>query len=153
MKVIKTILKVLLAIVIVLIVLVGALLGWLTAVEYKPADTEQVAVKTLRGQAKTLKAGDSISLVAWNLGYAALGDNADFFMDGGKMVYSADEARVRENLNAIINEVKATVTEVITSMSRSFSRQWISTTVLLRIISRTYMHRSRSRLWARSIQA
>ena len=113
MKVIKTILKVLLAIVIVLVVLVGALLGWLTAVEYKPADTEQVSVKTLRGQAKQLKTGDSISLVAWNLGYAALGDNADFFMDGGKMVYSADEARVRENLNAIINEVKANDPDIL----------------------------------------
>lgn len=107
MKVIKTILKVLLVIVIILVVLVGALLAWLTAVEYKPADTEDVRITQMNPQQKTLKTGDTINLMAWNIGYAALGDNADFFMDGGKMVYTADEARVRENLNAIVNEVKA----------------------------------------------
>ena len=107
MKVIKTILKVLLVIVIILVVLVGALLAWLTAVEYKPADTEDVKITSMNPQQKALKKGDSIDLMAWNIGYAALGDNADFFMDGGKMVYSADESRVRENINAIVNEVKA----------------------------------------------
>ena len=107
MKIIKIILKVLLVIVIILVVLAGALLGWLTAVEYKPADIEDIRITSMNPQQKKLKAGDSIDLMAWNIGYAALGDNADFFMDGGKMVYSADEARVRENLNAIVNEVKA----------------------------------------------
>ncbi|MBQ2155826.1 MAG: endonuclease, partial [Clostridiales bacterium] len=107
MKILKTILKVLLVIVIILVVLVGALLAWLTAVEYKPADTEEVKITSMNPQQKALKKGDTIDLMAWNIGYAALGDNADFFMDGGKMVYSADEARVRENINAIVNEVKA----------------------------------------------
>lgn len=107
MKVIKTILKVLLAIVLVLVVLVSGLLVWLTVVEYKPADVEDVKVNSLHPQKKTLASGDEINLVAWNIGYGALGDNADFFMDGGKMVYTADEARVRANLDAIINEIQA----------------------------------------------
>ena len=85
MKVLKKILKALLVIVIVLLVLVGGLLTWLTIVEYKPEDTEVVPVQSVGGQAKSLAAGDSIKFVAWNIGYGALGDNADFFMDGGKI--------------------------------------------------------------------
>lgn len=107
MKVVKGILKVLLAIVLVIVVLLAFLLIWLTAVEYRPEDTEVVAVQALDGEAKQLAEGDSLKIVSWNLGFGALGDNADFFMDGGKMVYPADEARVRENLDAFVREVKA----------------------------------------------
>lgn len=105
MKVLKAVLKILLAVVIVLIVLVAAVLIWLTIVEYRPEASENVAVQSLNGEAKELAAGDKIKIVTWNLGFGALGDNADFFMDGGKMVYPADEPRVKENLNAFINEV------------------------------------------------
>lgn len=107
MKTLKKILKALLVIVIVLLVLVGGLLTWLTIVEYKPGDTESVQVETVGGQAVSLSAGDSVKLVAWNIGYGALGDNADFFMDGGKMVYTGDEARVRANMDAMVGEIKA----------------------------------------------
>ena len=113
MKVVKNIFKTLLAIILILLVLVAGLLVWLTIVEYKPQDTEPVTVQALNAKTKTLSTGDSIKLVAWNMGYAALGDNADFFMDGGKMVYTADEARVRENLNAIISEVKSQDADIV----------------------------------------
>ena len=113
MKVLKKILKALLVIVIVLLVLVGGLLTFLTIVEYKPEDTEVVPVQSVGGQAKSLAAGDSIKFVAWNIGYGALGDNADFFMDGGKMVYTGDEARVRENMDNIANEVRAQAPDIL----------------------------------------
>ena len=106
MKALKKILKALLILVIVLLVLVGGLLTFLTIVEYKPEDKETVTVKTVGGEAKSLATGDSIKLVTWNIGYGALGDNADFFMDGGKMVYTGDEARVRANMDAMASEVK-----------------------------------------------
>ena len=107
MKALKKILKALLVLVIVLLVLVGGLLTFLTIVEYKPEDTEAVPVQTVGGQAQTLAAGDSIKFVAWNIGYGALGDNADFFMDGGKMVYTGDEARVRANMDDMVGVIKA----------------------------------------------
>lgn len=107
MKALKKILKALLVLVIVLLVLVGGLLTFLTIVEYKPEDTEAVPVQTVGGQTQTLAAGDSIKFVAWNIGYGALGDNADFFMDGGKMVYTGDEARVRANMNDMVGVIKA----------------------------------------------
>ncbi|MCR5402335.1 MAG: endonuclease [Butyrivibrio sp.] len=45
--------------------------------------------------------GDSYTIVTWNIGYAALGDNADFFMDGGKGVNTADRDRVEQNIRGI----------------------------------------------------
>ena len=106
MKTLKKILKALLILVIVLLVLVGGLLTWLTIVEYKPEDTEVVPVQTVGGQAKSLAAGDSVKFVAWNIGYGALGDNADFFMDGGKMVKSAEEDRVLKNMDGIMQTIE-----------------------------------------------
>lgn len=48
----------------------------------------------------TLKAGHTYNLMTWNIGYAGLGSNMDFFMDGGKRVRNS-EARTRQNLQAI----------------------------------------------------
>lgn len=71
----------------------------LTALEYKPAADEGAP---LIGQAGgEVRTGEPIKLVSWNIGYGALGDNADFFMDGGTKVYTADEARVMENMAGI----------------------------------------------------
>ena len=113
MKVVKKILKALLVIVVVILVLFAALLIVLTVAEYKPEDQEQVAVEALNGDAKQLSSGDSIKIVSWNMGYGALGNNADFFMDGGKMVYTADEARVKENLSAMAGEIKAQNPDIV----------------------------------------
>ena len=55
---------------------------------------------------KELHAGDTLKVVTWNIGYGALGDNADFFMDGGTSVYTADKARVQENITAVSDWLK-----------------------------------------------
>lgn len=66
-------------------------------------------------------------MLSFNTGYAGLGDNADFFMDGGKAVKSTDEARMRENMDeiaAIIAESSADFTllqEVDENSSRTYS--------------------------------
>ena len=84
--------------VVIAVAAVGILV--LTIAEYKPADTEAVvSAGTANGQ---LHAGDTVRVVSWNLGFGALGDNADFFMDGGSMVTTADRERVEQNLNDIV---------------------------------------------------
>lgn len=113
MKIVKGVLKALLIIFLVLVVIVAAVLVWLTAVEYKPEDREIVNVESLGGEAGQIAPGDSVKILSWNLGFGALGDNADFFMDGGKMVYPADEARVRTNIDAFINEVRAQDADIV----------------------------------------
>lgn len=87
--------------------MLGTVIGFLTIDEYDPQDLEYLMVD---GESKeTLLTGEPIVIMTWNIGYGALGDNADFFMDGGKMVGTADEGRVEYNLNGmtkVINEQK-----------------------------------------------
>jgi endonuclease/exonuclease/phosphatase family metal-dependent hydrolase len=44
--------------------------------------------------------------MTWNIGYGALGSNADFFMDGGKMVYSSTSERVQQNLAEMADTIR-----------------------------------------------
>ena len=99
----KKILKVLGWIILAIVAVALCFLIFLSVTEYKPAEKEQIKVS---GKAEnSIKAGDSISVLSWNLGYGALGDNADFFFDGGKAVLPSDETRVKENVNAFYTEI------------------------------------------------
>ena len=102
--VIFRIVRVILIVLLTVVLLLAGMLAFLSATEYKPAEREDVSVTG--NPAKELKLGDTVSLLTFNIGYGALGDNADFFMDGGKSVMTADKERVNKNLNGIISEVK-----------------------------------------------
>ena len=95
----KKVLKALGGIIGALLLLVVIALGVFTIAEYRPADTEVIAAD--HAAEAVLETGKEMTLVSWNIGYGALGDNADFFMDGGASVYTADEARVKGNLEGI----------------------------------------------------
>ena len=79
----KTILKCILILLLVVVIAVGGLLGWLTATEFSPAPTESVEVGR-PGEGVAVPAGEVLTVLNWNVGYAGLGRNEDFFMDGGK---------------------------------------------------------------------
>lgn len=49
---------------------------------------------------------DSLKVVTWNIGYGGLGDDMDFFYDGGTRMRCSEE-RTRENLAGIIDELKS----------------------------------------------
>ena len=86
--------------VITFLVFIAALfLGLMTAAEYRPKDRETLVSSP--PASLTLQAGQSIRIISWNTGYGALGDNADFFMDGGRGVITADSPRVLSNLGGI----------------------------------------------------
>lgn len=98
-KILRTVGIVLLCVV----VLLAGFVGFLSVTEFKPEDVEPLKVE---GTAvKTLKIGDSLTVTSWNIGYGALGDNTDFFMDGGTMVKTADEKRLTANLDGIVKTV------------------------------------------------
>lgn len=103
LKILKAILITILVLAMVATLVVGTGLGLLTIFQYTPDDTENVV---LTGQSNlSPEQGKPFKIMTWNIGYGALGDNADFFMDGGKMVYTADEQRVRANMNGIIDNI------------------------------------------------
>ena len=95
----------------ILILLVAGLFTWLTITEYKPADIETVAVEGTADPVrdfgnKGMTIGENVTIMTWNVGYGALGDNADFFMDGGKGVKTADVDRVMANLKGIGTSIR-----------------------------------------------
>ena len=101
----KQVLKWLGMLLLLIVCLVAAMLVFLSVTEYRPADRETLDIA---GEASApLHEGDSITVLTWNMGYGALGDNADFFMDGGAMVATADEARVQANLEGMIDQIEA----------------------------------------------
>ena len=105
MKILKTILKILGWILGVLVLVVAVALVVFTIAEYRPADVETV-IPEQQAEA-VLETGKPLTIVSWNCGYGALGDNAEFFMDGGTSVYTADKERVTSNLDGIREKLQA----------------------------------------------
>ncbi len=108
----------------VVVLAVAGLVGWLTVREYKPAAVEDVDVWNQDVQLPPLAPGDSLTVLSQNTGYAGLGKDSDFFMDGGKDVAPTREQEDinRNGLTAQLLEQGADVyflQEVDTDSSRS----------------------------------
>ncbi len=79
-------------------------LGYLQITEYWPADIEMVQAS---GKGLPLSsARTDFSFLTWNIGYAGLGREADFFYDGGTMV-QPEKAEMANYLKGIKAELKA----------------------------------------------
>ncbi|MFO7874692.1 MAG: hypothetical protein R6U62_09445 [Bacteroidales bacterium] len=94
--------KVLKILLITLVMLVIALLFFLLHAQitwYNP-DLKETQFET--SQPDMLHTGDTLTMLTWNLGYAGLGDDMDFFYDGGRQVRTS-KARTQENLDSILN--------------------------------------------------
>lgn len=99
----RTIFRAVVTLFVVAALALGGLVAFLTVTEYNPPDREKAE---MRGSAsRTLVAGEEFSILTWNLGYGALGDNADFFMDGGTRMLTASPERVNENMADILSEI------------------------------------------------
>ena len=103
------ILRAILWIICIIVAAFAVFLIVLSVTEYKPAALEKAELSntTAIAPTKTVSAGDSFTIMTWNIGYGALGDNADFFMDGGSMVRTADKARVQQNMGNITEFFKS----------------------------------------------
>ena len=84
----------------ILVLLIG-LIAFLSVTEFKPAARETVADYKIAENAPTLQAGQTVTVYTWNMGYAGLGKDSDFFMDGGKMVDPPSQTAVENNMAAI----------------------------------------------------
>ncbi len=102
-KAIRVILFVLLA----LVLLVAALFAWLTATALNP-ETEGATLTEREAGTAAFAPGDTISILTWNTGYAALGEESDFFMDGGEQTRPESRNIVQKNLDGIIARVSQT---------------------------------------------
>ena len=98
-------LKIVLIVLLIFVAAFAGLLGYLSLTEYYPKEEETMAVSGEAGN--SYAPGDSVKVMIWNIGYGALGDNADFFMDEGTHVKTADKDRVMQNMSEIESEILA----------------------------------------------
>ena len=122
----KKVLKSLLVLVLLVVVALAGLLGWLTLTEYNPDPIE--TLEPLKAEAVTpLPQGATLDILSWNIGYAGLGAESDFIMDGGQNVRAADEATVQRYLDGINEVTRAAdysfviLQEVDTDSSRTYN--------------------------------
>ena len=104
---------------VILLTAIG-LFVWLWVTEYRPAAEEPVTVET---PVEQVLDKDTFTVLSWNVGYCGLGEESDFFMDGGEMVRPESRDWVVENLagaRGFISGVKAdfTLLQEIDSNSR-----------------------------------
>ena len=81
----------------VLVVLFLLFLFYASLREYKPA--MEISLLDFC-EPDTLRLDSAYSVMTWNIGYGGLGEDMDFFYDGGKMVRDTRE-NVKMNLDAI----------------------------------------------------
>lgn len=122
----KKFLKIVLILILAVVVALGALIGWLSATEYKPASIE--ALKPLSDTAsQKLPQGAKLEILSWNIGYAGLGKGSDFVLDGGENMRAADKATVQQYLAGIAGTVQSgsydlvLLQEVDTNSTRTYS--------------------------------
>ncbi len=82
------------------------LIGYLSLTEYNPAAGDHTDLTVSNVNSETLPDSGTIRVLSWNTGYGALGDNADFFMDGGKSVNTASRERVLKNISDIAEVIR-----------------------------------------------
>ncbi len=83
------------------VVLVVAVFVLLLATEWHPREVDRECFRT-----NEVALPDTLRLVSWNIGYAGLDAQMDFFVDGGQRVRT-QKYRAEENLEAIISQLKS----------------------------------------------
>ena len=94
----------------VMLFLIGVVLLFFGAAwvgEYRPAERETLYLSMHRD---TLP--DTLTIVTWNIGYAGLGADMDFFYDGGKRVRDTRE-HTQANLEHILDVLHRTQADII----------------------------------------
>jgi endonuclease/exonuclease/phosphatase family metal-dependent hydrolase len=123
-------------IILVVLALLGllftTLLGVLLLFEWRP---EPLMETPVMGRAvPPEQPPNSLSLLSWNIGYAGLGKEADFFMDGGQQVRPPEESLVRQNLKAAVDYLRENSADIVLlqevdgEASRSFGIDQVAAT-------------------------
>ncbi len=109
----RKLLRFLLTLILIVLLAAGGLIGFLTATEFKPAPVEAVSVTVGDPAAQPVPARGELSVLSWNIGYAGLGAESDFFMDGGKNSRAADHATVSRYLSGIADSIRSTEAQLV----------------------------------------
>ncbi|MBR5804597.1 MAG: endonuclease/exonuclease/phosphatase family protein [Clostridia bacterium] len=101
------ILRVCLCVLLALILCVVGLFGYLTVTEFRPNAAEPAETLYESSKKIVILPGETYTALSMNIGYAGLGEESDFFMDGGKSV-RPDETLVVKNMDGIQGIIRDT---------------------------------------------
>jgi endonuclease/exonuclease/phosphatase family metal-dependent hydrolase len=85
----KTFLKLIASLLLIVLLTFAGFLAFVTYSALKPSDME--ALETISRSNSMVNVDEPIRLISWNIGYAGLGSEMDFFYDGGKKVRAKRE--------------------------------------------------------------
>jgi endonuclease/exonuclease/phosphatase family metal-dependent hydrolase len=97
----KKLLKLVVVLILVPLLWVGGNLIYGTLTDFKPPTEEVIEINAVNAQ----RPDSIIQILNWNIGYCGLGEESDFFYDGGSTV-RMDESIVQKNLNGVMNTLK-----------------------------------------------
>lgn len=80
------------------------------ALEFRPQDFENLEISS--PQTISIPQSDTISILSWNIGYCGLGEDMDFFMDGGTQTRASHET-TQQNLEAIITTLEEIDADIV----------------------------------------
>ncbi len=96
-----------------ILLIIFVFLGIYTVTEYKPAPVENLPYmswESLSGNHEILQKKfdekQTISVITWNIGYAALSSDQDFFLDGGTSIQPGNKSIVEKNLEGIVDTIQ-----------------------------------------------
>lgn len=98
----KKIMKIIAIVFVVILVLAGGFLAWLTITEYSP-DSVEPAYTLAYGGNGNIEDGAVLRFISFNTGYAALGEESEFFMDGGSQVRPDSISVIEKNCAGILS--------------------------------------------------
>lgn len=88
-------------------VLVVGLVVFLTVTEFKPEDRETASFVITDKVTTEASVDQEFTVFSWNTGYGGLGEESDFFMDGGEMVNPPSQEIVEKNMDGIVSYMKS----------------------------------------------
>ncbi|MED2516020.1 endonuclease/exonuclease/phosphatase family protein, partial [Bacillus thuringiensis] len=81
--------------------IVGGFLAYMTLTKEQPADVTSLKVEN--NKERVLATGNEFKVTTFNIGYAGLDKDQDFFMDGGKGSGSSSKEQTETNLKNMLS--------------------------------------------------
>jgi endonuclease/exonuclease/phosphatase family metal-dependent hydrolase len=97
----KKLLKAVVVIILIPLLWVGGNLIYGTLTDFKPQKEEALEIVANHAE----RPDSIIQILNWNIGYCGLGEESDFFYDGGSTV-RMEQSIVQKNLNGVMNTLK-----------------------------------------------
>lgn len=105
--------------------LFAGFLGYMSITDYSPKARESAAIQ---GQSpeRIFASGDTLSLLIWNIGYAGLGAEMDFFFDGGSRVRPEKEenSRYLQGITSFLAQQSSTDFVLLQEVDRNSKRSY-----------------------------